>query len=56
MAIGTFREQLRESELNESIDILIDKKNKRLLITTYYGDDKEILKHQDKLNRESKNI
>lgn len=34
--------------------IIIDTKNKLLLDTTYYGDDKEILKHQDKLNKESK--
>ena len=74
MAIGTFREWLRESELNEALvkeadlskiksdkdaysdihNILIDKKNKRLLITNYYGEDKEILKHQEKLNKELK--
>lgn len=34
--------------------IIVDTKNKLLLDTTYYGDDKETLKHQDKLNRESK--
>ena len=74
MSIGTFREWLRESELNEALvkeadlskiksdkdaysdihNILIDKKNKRLLITDYYGEDKEILKHQEKLNKELK--
>ena len=63
MSIGTFREWLREQELNEALvkevdlskiksdkdaysdthNILIDKKNKRLLMTNYYGEDKVIV-------------
>ena len=35
-------------------NIFIDKKNKRLLITTYYGDDEKILKYQEQLNKEFK--
>ena len=74
MSIGTFREWLRESELNEALvkevdlskiksdkdaysdthNILIDKKNKRLLMTNYYGEDKVILNYQEKLNKELK--
>ena len=74
MSIGTFREWLRESELNEALvkevdlskiksdkdaysdthNILIDKKNKRLLMTNYYGEDKAILNYQEKLNKELK--
>ena len=70
----TFREWLRESELNEALvkevdlskiksdkdaysdthNILIDKKNKRLLMTNYYGEDKVILNYQEKLNKELK--
>ena len=72
----TFREWLREKELNEAEKLVvfkdlsyiksdkgaysdlhklfIDKKNKLMLTSTYYGDDEEILKHQELLNKEAK--
>ena len=34
--------------------IVVDKKNKLMLLTNYYGDDEDILKYQEKLNKESK--
>ncbi len=75
MSIGTFREWLREGELNEKENIVkfkdlsyikkdedaytdlwnvfVDKKNKLLLMVTYYGDDTKLLKIQEKLNKEA---
>lgn len=34
--------------------IMVDDKNKLILMTNYYGNDKETLKHQDKLDKEFK--
>ena len=72
----TFREWLRENELNEAEKIVmfkdlsyiksdkdaysdlhkifVDKKNKLMLTSNYYGDNEDILKHQEKLNKEAK--
>ena len=65
-----FREYVNENKLVKNADlseidsdedaytdfhnILLDKKNKRLLMTNYYGDDKNIIKQQEMLNKELK--